>query len=252
MIRNGTKHITLSGENLGLYGLDLYKKPVLHLFIRELSKEPGLVAIHVNEIAPQNMYPELLEELRNNPKVTSVSMQIETASNNILKLMNRKHTLEEYDYYVRYLQETNTQIDTVLMTGFPKETIKDLDKTATYLQDRQILTSGICQYVDFEYIPSSKLEQLSKSEKRRHTTYLKQKLRNHNYQILTNAISNMEDATLIGKVNGNFVLKASNNIIVGVSKSKEYEQIPLGSQLKKTPKRLVRKSSFNQEMIYKY
>lgn len=252
MIKNGTKHIALSGDNLCIYGIDLYKKPVLHLFIRELSKEPGLVALHINEITPQNIYPELLEELRNNPKVISVSMQIESASNNILKLMNRNYTLEEYDYYVRYLKETNTQIDTVLMTGFPTETIEDLDKTFTYLQERQILSFGICQYVDFEYIPSSKLEQLPKREKIRHTAYLKQKIFNNNYQILTNYIPNMKDATLVGKMDGNFILKANNNTIVGVSKSKEYESLPLGTILEKTPKKLVRKSNFNHEMIYKY
>src|SRR5699024_5865488 len=67
-IRTGTKIIALSGENTTLYGLDLYKKQVLHEFIHDLSMEEDLKYIILNEITVQNMYKELLEEIANNPK----------------------------------------------------------------------------------------------------------------------------------------------------------------------------------------
>ena len=60
LIRNGTKEITLSGENTTIYGIDLYNKPIIHQLIHEISLEENLERIRLNEVTVQNMYPELL------------------------------------------------------------------------------------------------------------------------------------------------------------------------------------------------
>ena len=140
MIKNGTKMISLGGENTTLYGLDLYSEKRLHEFIHELSKEEGLVLLHLSEIVAGDMYPELIDEIINNPKVTSASLQLETASNRLLKMMGRNYTIEEYDYYAKKIIESDKYIETILMSGFPTEKQEDMDYTINYLKDRKILT----------------------------------------------------------------------------------------------------------------
>ena len=100
--------------------------------------EKDLKYIVLNEITVQNMYKELLEEIVNNPKVIDVTIQLESASDKLLAAMNRGHNLEKYDYIVRRLQEKEKIINTVLMSGFPEETEKDIEKTINYINDRNI------------------------------------------------------------------------------------------------------------------
>jgi tRNA A37 methylthiotransferase MiaB len=250
-IQNGTKCINLNGENLTLYGLDLYGKQVLHTFIRELCLESGLVNLKVNELTASNMYPELLEELVNNPKIKGVTIQLESASDRLLTLMNRKHNLEEFDIIITKLKEKNKFITTVLMSGFPTETYEDMDKTINYVKDRGIFVNGLCQYVDFKYIPSSNSEQFSDREKRNHTFYLKKEIELNNYKILSDYISQMNSTVLAGKIDDYFVFEDAP-MIIGVSKSKKYDNIDIGSMIEAKPNRLVHKSKFNNKMTYKY
>ncbi len=249
MVKKGTKYITLSGQNITLYGIDLYKRPRLHEFIHELSKTPGLLHITVNELTTQNMYPELLQELISNPKVDTVSIQIESASNAVLEEMNRHYTLEQFDAYAKPLIDAGKFIKTVLMSGFPHETYEDLDKTINYLKDRGILTELVCKYCDFGLLPSSKLEQLSKREKNRHTKYLRQATNNINYGILLNNIDKTGDAIIYGKEAGKVYLKS---FYTGYSLKKEHQELELGSTIKAPAKRLVHDPDGHHDYLYRY
>ncbi len=249
LIKNGTKSITFSGENPTLYGIDLCQKQILHLLIHEISKEDGLLTISVNELCARNMYPELIEELVRNPKVKSVSMQLETASNRLLEMMDRGHTLEEFDYYVCLLRNAGKYVDTILMSGFPTETYEDLDSTVEYLNEREIYYNGICEYVDFELLPSSSFPQLSKFEKRKHTNYLLQKMSEVNYNLLSRHMKELRQVLLVGTLKGYFVFECDNSLIA-LSKSKRYQELEMGTLILEQPKRLVKKSSFNGHSLY--
>lgn len=249
LIKNGTKKITLSGENLTLYGIDLYGYPRLHEFIHELSKTPGLMQITVNEIAAQNMYPELLQELKTNSKVISVSIQIETASNSQLQLMNRAHTLEEYDAIAKPLIDAGKFVKTILMSGFPCETYEDLDTTINYLNDRGIYTEIICKYSDFPLLPSHEFEQLSKREKNEHTRYLRNAIKQVNHDILTQKMENTVPAIYYGKEGNRIYL---GNFHVGYSIKKEHQDLELGSVVTTPAKRLVYNDLDHKSYVYRY
>ncbi len=173
MINNGTKYITLSGENTALYGLKRYGRKRLHEFVRELSKVEGLEMIAVNELVAGDMYPELLMEIISNPKVVNVSMQLETASNRLLKKMNRNYQMRLFDYYTQQIRRAGVYVSTILMGGFPTENKVDMWLTTNYLRKREIITTGVCPYRDFEgYIPSSQLKQLTRAQVEQHANHL--------------------------------------------------------------------------------
>lgn len=250
-IKNGTKIISLSGENLTLYGIDIYKKPILHKFIHELAEETDLNYIIVNEITAQNMYPELLEELARCKKVVQVSLQLESASNKILKAMNRGHTLEEYDYIIRTLQEQEKIVDTILMSGFPTETQEDLEKTINYIKERKIYVEGIVDYADFYAIPSHELEQLPYKEKRRHLKALSEAIKTSNYEVLENVMNYpFTNASIVVGHNDKKVYLA--NSMTPYSMKKDLYELPLGTIVKEPPKRIVKRRGSTINYQYKY
>ena len=251
VINKGTKIICLDGDNLTLYGVDLYGKQRLHEFIHELSLIEGLELIYVNELVAGNMYDELLDEIITNPKVVSVSMQLETASDRLLKLMNRNYTLERYDGYAKKIIDSGKYIDTILMSGFPTETKEDMDKTLKYLYDRSILIEGICEYSDFEYIPSSKLEQFQFLEKRRHTRYLVNGKIVINHSIALQNMHRQNRLIYLGKTKGNHYFNSDIPLYRTISNSKRFDNLKPGDIINETPKRLVKKCSANKKSAYK-
>lgn len=250
LVEQGTRSITLDGENTTLYGLDLYGRKRLHEFIHELSLTPVEI-IRIHELVAGDMYPELINEIISNPKVKSVSMQLETASDRLLKLMKRNYTLEQYDFYVRKIIEAGKYVDTILMSGFPTETYEDMETTIQYLNDRRILTDGVCQYVDFKYIPSSKLEQFSKREKQKHTIYIRNAFRKINQEIYKENLSKQNRLLLHCEIKGYHAFESDIPGIVTISKSSKHPELKLGQVLDTTPKQLVKKSSFNGDSVYK-
>lgn len=236
-IAAGTRQIILGGENTTLYGIDLYGRRTLHSLIRKLSEEEGLEYISVDELTVANMYPELFEELLNNPKVTSMQFQLESASNKILKLMNRGHTIQTYDDYIAELMKKGKYIGTILMSGYPGETYDDLDETIEYMQRRGIYTVGISEYEDHHCLPSSKKEQLPDEEKRNHTNYLAKAITENNYRVMVGSMQTIETAILTAKFNGYYIFSTPNTCSGGgYGIGKDFADLEPGAILKIKPK----------------
>lgn len=246
MIRSGTKVLHLSGINVTLYGLDLYNEKVLHRLIHDISREEGLEMIFVDELVTKNMYDELLFELVNNPKVKGTRFQLETASDRLLKLMNRGYTLEEYDYYVKKLIKAGKNINTILMSGFPTETMDDVKETIDYMAKRGIYTSAVCEYTDFSYLPSSKLEQLPDKEKKEHTRFLIKGIKKINHDILSAKLNNPINLVYSQKVSDNHIFYTPVENIFAISDRKEYNSFKPGQIITGTPKKLTRNRKLNK------
>ena len=76
---------------------------------------------------PEEIYKELIEEIKNNEKICHyIDMPIQHINNNILKNMGRKTTKEELIKLIKNLREQIPDIclRTTVMTGFPGENKK--------------------------------------------------------------------------------------------------------------------------------
>lgn len=250
MINSGTKSITLSGDNLTLYGIDLYNEQVLHNFISDLTKNDNLVNLHLGEITASNMYAELLEEICNNKKISKISLQLETASDRLLKLMNRGYDLEKYDSIIQRLKESNKFVSTILLPSFPTETYDDLDKTIKYVSEREIYTEFVSPYCDFKALPSSKLTQLSYNEKRKHAKYLKDAVLNNNDRIIKQYLGKERNHILVYKQD-EFALFDSALPIWTISQKREHLNLDLGDEIITSPKRFVHKCKYNKYFVLK-
>lgn len=252
LIKNGAKVLDFHGDTLNLYGVDLYGKPILHKLLHEISKEKDLKMIHLGEVTVRNMYKELLDEICNNPKINVVTLQLESASNEVLKNMNRGTTIEEYDDVASTILNRGKFIDTILMSGYPYETYEDLDKTFEYVKSRGIHINGVCEYIDSEYVPSHKLDQYSGKEKKAHTKYLVEKLRPYNFSLMNNSLDKMENAIIYGK-HEDAVFAVSGTNFFACSNLKRHKELDLGDTIEERPKRFVKRSKFvRNKDVFKY
>ena len=69
MAEQGVKELVLVAQETTIYGIDLYGKPSLHLLLKELCKIQELYWIRILYCYPEDIYPELVQTMKEEPKV---------------------------------------------------------------------------------------------------------------------------------------------------------------------------------------
>ena len=134
----GVKELILVAQETTLYGIDLYKKKSLHILLQELSKIDGIEWIRIMYCYPEEIYDELINEIKSNPKVCHyLDMPIQHISDNILKKMGRRTTKKELIERISNLKKEIPDITlrTSLICGFPGETEEDHKDLLSFIND---------------------------------------------------------------------------------------------------------------------
>ena len=121
LVNNGFKEIVLTGIHTGSY-------PKLTKLIHEMSKIEDLERIRISSIEATEIDDEFLEELKNNPKICNhLHIPIQSGSNSVLKMMNRKYNVDEFITMIEKIRAIRPDINitTDLIVGFPTETEED-------------------------------------------------------------------------------------------------------------------------------
>lgn len=136
LANNGYQEIVLTGIHTGSYGTG--EDYDLVDLIRRVSVNPNLKRIRISSIEITELNEKFMEELKNNPKIVShMHVPIQSGSENILKAMNRKYTIEEFKTIINKLRSirSDMNVTTDLIVGFPGETDEDFLETLNNLKD---------------------------------------------------------------------------------------------------------------------
>ena len=140
LIDGGAKEITLLGQNVNAWNGSGYDKSVWGLgkLINELAKIKELESIRYTTSHPLDMDLELLEAHRDIKKLMPyLHLPVQSGSDNILKLMNRKHTALEYIKVIEKVRyyKPEIAISGDFIIGFPGETNKDHQATIDLISE---------------------------------------------------------------------------------------------------------------------
>ena len=130
LVSNGYHEIVLTGIHTGSYGTG--KDYDLVDLIRRITKLDNLKRIRISSIEITELNDKFMNELKNNPKICNhLHIPIQSASDKILSLMNRKYNINEFIEKVNILRAIRPDINltTDLIVGFPTETDEDFDET---------------------------------------------------------------------------------------------------------------------------
>ena len=130
LIDVGVKEITLLGQNVNAWsskGLDDQNWGLGRL-IDELAKIDDLKFIRYTTSHPLDMDIELIKSHRDNKKLMPyLHLPVQSGSDNVLKMMNRKHSAKEYLKIIEKIRDYKPKIAISgdFIVGFPGETEKD-------------------------------------------------------------------------------------------------------------------------------
>ena len=141
LVDNGTKEIILLGQNVNAYNNENYKLSDLLL---EIEKLPKLERVRYTTSHPKDMSEDLIEIYKYSQKLMPlVHLPIQSGSNKILELMNRKHTISEYFKIFNKLKEINSniQFSSDFIIGYPGEDEKDFMDTLSIIKEIKFINS---------------------------------------------------------------------------------------------------------------
>lgn len=146
---NGLKELILVAQDTSLYGTDIYGKQTLHELLNELSKIVGIEWIRILYCYPENIYPELIEEIKSNKKVCKyIDMPIQHSEDKILKLMGRKSRNSKLKKLISTLRKEipDITIRTTLIVGFPNENQEDFNALINFVEEMKFDRLGVFSY----------------------------------------------------------------------------------------------------------
>ena len=138
---NGVKEITLLGQNVNAYNYDNYK---LSDLILEIEKIPEIKRIRYTTSHPRDMTDDLIEVYGISKKLMPlVHLPVQSGSDKVLKLMNRKHLISDYIKTYERLKKINSKIEfsSDFIIAYPGEEEKDFNETFELIKNIKFINS---------------------------------------------------------------------------------------------------------------
>ena len=138
---NGAKEIILLGQNVNAYNNGNYR---LSNLILEIEKISGIERIRYTTSHPKDMTEDLIEVYKQSKKLMPlVHLPVQSGSNKILNLMNRKHTITEYVEIFDKLKKINPNIEfsSDFIIGYPGEQSQDFKDTFDLIKKIRFINS---------------------------------------------------------------------------------------------------------------
>ena len=149
LARQGVKEITLLGQIVDRYGLDLPEKPTLAQLLHDLHQIGPLKRIRFLTSHPNWMTDDLLNAVADLPKVCPhIEVPIQAGDNAILQAMRRGYSAEAYRDLIGRIREVipGVSIATDIIVGFPGETAAQFQNTVDLLTDLRMDVAHLARY----------------------------------------------------------------------------------------------------------
>ena len=137
----GTQEIILLGQNVNAYKNEKYK---LSDLIIEIEKVSHIKRIRYTTSHPKDMSEDLIEVYKNSKKLMPlVHLPVQSGSDKILRLMNRKHTITDYYKIFDKLKKINSdiQFSSDFIIGYPGEKEDDFKSTFELIKNIKFINS---------------------------------------------------------------------------------------------------------------
>ena len=173
LVNNGYKEIILTGIHTGNYGVDINTN--LAALLKEIVKIDGLKRLRISSIEATEINDEILDIIKNNPVIVNhFHIPIQSGSDKVLKLMNRKYDTTKFKEIIKKIREIipDVSITTDIITGHPGENDDEFLNTLNTVKEIEFSKLHVFPYSVREGTPSSKLPQIPDYVKKNQTDKL--------------------------------------------------------------------------------
>jgi tRNA-2-methylthio-N6-dimethylallyladenosine synthase len=149
LVAQGVREVTLLGQIVDRYGIDLPGGPNLAGLLRELNQVEGLERIRFLTSHPNYFSDDILDAVAELPRVMPhIEIPVQAGDDEVLKNMRRGYTQAEYRKIVQKIRERipDSSIATDIIVGFPGESEKQFMQTYQLLEDLRLDVAHLARY----------------------------------------------------------------------------------------------------------
>jgi tRNA-2-methylthio-N6-dimethylallyladenosine synthase len=182
LINSGSREIILLGQNVNAYN---FEKSRLSDLIIELEKFSGLDRIRYTTSHPNDMTDDLIDVYKNSKKLMPlVHLPVQSGSDRILRLMNRKHTVKSYIEVFNKLKKINPKIEfsSDFIVAYPGENEKDFKYTLKLIDELKFINSFSFVFSPRPGTLASNLQVIDKKKSSERLEIIQEKLFNNQIQ----------------------------------------------------------------------
>ena len=233
----GFKEVMLLGQNVNSYGKGQTQKVNLAELLEAVNRVKGIERIRFTTSNPKDAEKSLFRAMRDFDKVCEyLHLPIQSGSNKILDLMNRKYSYENYVRKIDLLRSMipDVGLSTDILIGFPSEKERDFKDTIKAMEEIKYNSAFIFKYsprppamssflVDDvpEYIKKERNTELLNIQKK--ISHAKNKeLIGTEQEVLIEGKSRMSEKEMVGRIRNNTscVVKGDDSLIGKIVKVK--------------------------------
>ena len=186
LVKSGYKEIVLTGIHTGKYGKNTNYN--LENLLKDIIKIPNLYRIRISSIEINEITDGIIKLIKENSKIAKhLHIPIQSGSNKILKLMNRKYDIEYFKQRIDLIRSSikDISITTDLIVGFPNENEEDFEETLNTLKQIKFTKIHTFPYSNRKNTPAStmpnQVDSKTKKERTKKVIALSDELENSFY-----------------------------------------------------------------------
>jgi len=153
LVADGTRELTLIGQDTTCYGEDLGLKDGLAQLLERLSQIPDVRWVRFLYAYPNKVTTRLLEAIASHEKICRyMDVPLQHASPNVLKLMKRGAGAEIFLKSIEKMRRIVPDITlrTTFIVGFPGETERNFEELCEFVRQAEFDWLGVFGYSDQE------------------------------------------------------------------------------------------------------
>lgn len=161
LAKKGVKELILIAQDLTYYGYDIDGKSHIVELVQKLTEIDGIEWIRLHYGYPLGFPVELLELMRDNPKICHyIDLPLQHISTPILKAMRRGVTREQTIEFVKKVRSYVPDIAfrSTFIVGFPGETEEQFNELIDFINEMRFERAGVFEYSAEEGTPAYELE----------------------------------------------------------------------------------------------
>lgn len=162
LVAKGYKEVTLLGQNVNSYGLNLEEGVSFANLLRMGNEVPGLERIRFMSAHPKDLHMDVIRAVKECDKVVEqVHLPVQSGSTSLLQRMNRSYTREEYMSIVENIKREipGVALSTDIIVGFPGETDDDFEETLKLVEEVKYDSAYTYIYSRRKYTPADRMDQ---------------------------------------------------------------------------------------------
>ncbi len=170
LIEEGYQEVTLLGQNVNSYGLDLPDIDCTFPNLLKKLSQMDIKRVRFTTSHPKDFSQELVDVLATGKNLMPyIHLPVQSGSDKILKSMNRKYSKDNYLGLINSIYEAipDISITTDIIVGFPGETEADFEATMDLVRNSRFEGAYTFIYSQREGTPAAKLkDDVPNSEKK--------------------------------------------------------------------------------------